>query len=72
MMNRKIKSMIALIACVVITCCAMSACGSSSSNNSKGRVYFLNFKPEVADQWKEVAEEYTKETGVEAVSYTHL
>lgn len=65
MMNRKIKSMIALIACVVITCCAMSACGSSSSNNSKGRVYFLNFKPEVADQWKEVAEEYTKETGVE-------
>lgn len=29
-----------------------------------GSVYYLNFKPEQADQWKAVAETYTEETGV--------
>lgn len=30
----------------------------------KGEVYYLNFKPEVADIWTELAEKYTEETGV--------
>lgn len=30
-----------------------------------GTVYYLNFKPEAADIWEEIAEEYTAETGVE-------
>ena len=30
-----------------------------------GKVYYLNFKPEQADQWVELAETYTDETGVE-------
>ncbi len=30
-----------------------------------GKVYYLNFKPEVAEIWEELAELYTKETGVE-------
>ena len=29
-----------------------------------GAVYYLNFKPEQADQWVALAEAYTKETGV--------
>ena len=29
-----------------------------------GKVYYLNFKPEQADQWVELAKEYTDETGV--------
>jgi len=29
-----------------------------------GHVYFLNFKPEVANVWQEIAAEYTAETGV--------
>ena len=65
MMNRTFKSTLALITCIVMACGVFAACGSANSSNGKGRVYFLNFKPEVADQWKEVAEEYTKETGVE-------
>ena len=28
------------------------------------KVYYLNFKPEQADQWVELAKEYTDETGV--------
>lgn len=30
-----------------------------------GKVYYLNFKPEQADQWVELAKTYTDETGVE-------
>lgn len=30
-----------------------------------GKVYYLNFKPEQGDQWVELAETYTEETGVE-------
>lgn len=30
-----------------------------------GKVYYLNFKPEQAEQWEDLAEAYTNETGVE-------
>jgi raffinose/stachyose/melibiose transport system substrate-binding protein len=43
---------------------AASTSGSSTSSSS-GKVYYLNFKPEQADQWVALAEEYTKETGVQ-------
>lgn len=32
--------------------------------SGEGAVYYLNFKPEQADQWVALAETYTKETGV--------
>lgn len=38
--------------------------GSSPSNDAKGKVYYLNFKPEQDAQWQELAEAYTEETGV--------
>ena len=41
---------------------AASAAASTSSDG--GKVYYLNFKPEQADQWTALAAEYTKETGV--------
>lgn len=31
----------------------------------RGKVYYLNFKPEAADQWAALAKEYTKEKGVD-------
>lgn len=31
---------------------------------AKGQIYYLNFKPEVADIWTELAQKYTEETGV--------
>ncbi|TCD99627.1 ABC transporter solute-binding protein, family 1 [Bifidobacterium longum subsp. longum] len=31
----------------------------------QGQVYYLNFKPEAADQWAALAKEYTKEKGVD-------
>lgn len=37
---------------------------TEASAGGKGQIYYLNFKPEVADIWTELAEKYTAETGV--------
>ena len=34
-------------------------------SSAEGSVYYLNFKPEIADQWEEIAAKYTEETGVQ-------
>lgn len=48
---------------------ALTGCGGGSEeakkDESKGSVYYLNFKPEVAEVWEEVAKKYTEETGVD-------
>lgn len=35
------------------------------AEETQGSVYYLQFKPEAADQWTELAEKYTEATGVE-------
>lgn len=40
------------------------AAGETTSTGT-GKVYYLNFKPEAAQQWEELAAKYTAETGVE-------
>ncbi len=42
----------------------LSMAGCSAKNTSKADVYFLNFKPESADVYKEIAQKYEQETGV--------
>ncbi len=37
---------------------------SQTAASGDGAVYYLNFKPEQADQWKALAETYTEQTGV--------
>ncbi len=37
---------------------------SAAENSSSGSVYYLNFKPEQAAQWEQVADQYTQLTGV--------
>lgn len=39
--------------------------GCAKQTEEEGRVYYLNFKPEVAGVWEEIAQIYTEETGVE-------
>ncbi len=36
----------------------------AKGDDSEGSVYYLNFKPEQADQWQNLAKKYTDETGV--------
>ena len=66
MMNRTIKAAVGMIAIAAMSVGTLAACGgSSSSSDGKGKVYYLNFKPEAADQWAALAKEYTKEKGVD-------
>lgn len=68
----KAKRIIALVAAAAVTVGMMAGCGSSGGKSeggkgekeAKGKVYYLNFKPEQADQWVELAKKYTDETGV--------
>ncbi len=49
----------------------LAACSSPSEEaGGSGRVYYLNFKPEQADDWKNLAAQYTQETGVEVTVET--
>jgi raffinose/stachyose/melibiose transport system substrate-binding protein len=43
---------------------------SSSASSGEGKVYYLNFKPEQADAWVDLAAAYTDETGVEVTVET--
>ncbi len=37
---------------------------ASTNEEAKGKVYYLNFKPEADQQWQDLAKAYTEETGV--------
>lgn len=62
------KKIIAILAVAVLIFTA-SACGKKDTTNTDNpkadnTVYFLNFKPEIADIYKEIANKYDEEKGV--------
>ncbi len=70
MMNKTIK-IIATATAALMMIAGVSACGSDTGGDSdKGRVYYLNLKPEASDKWKALAEEYQKETGIKTTVQT--
>ena len=54
------RKIIALMLSIVCILALFTGCGE----RSKAEVYFLNFKPESADTYKEIAKKYEDETGV--------
>ena len=61
----KIKKLLALaITTVMISGMAVGCGGTSSSEESENEIYFLNFKPEIADVYASIAKDYEEETGV--------
>ncbi len=65
MRMRKVLSVLlasAMVAGMAAGCSTPS--GSGESKDAKGKVYYLNFKPEADGEWQELAKEYTEETGV--------
>ena len=58
-MSKKIISLI-LSVIIVFSLMMLAGCGDNGSNE----VYFLNFKPESADVYREIAKKYEQETGV--------
>lgn len=74
------KKTASIFLCVVLSISsvlAFTACGKNNSNNTLDStssaqkanvtVRYLNFKPEVADIYQKIAQEYEKETGVKVV-----
>lgn len=62
-MNRKSIISMALAATMIAGCSSASGT-SATGSDSKGRIYYLNFKPEADEYWQDLAKEYTEETGV--------
>ncbi|WP_077385105.1 ABC transporter substrate-binding protein, partial [Bifidobacterium animalis] len=60
-----VKATVGLVAIAAMSLTGLAACGGSSADDGKGKVYFLNFKPEAADQWVALAKKYTDKTGVQ-------
>ena len=63
---KKKKRWIGAAGAAILAAAALAGCSSSGAgDDSAGKVYYLNFKPEVTDVWEEIAQVYTEETGVE-------
>ncbi len=58
-MKLKLTSIMTVFACI-LSCLSLVGCGAKS----KSQVYFLNFKPEAASAYEELADKYEEETGV--------
>ena len=58
----KMKKLTAMSMAVMMAATMIPAVPAMAADG--GKVYYLNFKPEQADQWVELAKEYTDETGV--------
>lgn len=56
------KRWLAVAAAAAMTVGMLAGCGQKE--DGQGSVYYLNFKPESAQVWEEIAEKYTQETGV--------
>lgn len=60
------KQLVSVMLCAAMGAAALTGCsGGSKADSSVGKVYYLNFKPEVTDVWEEIAKTYQEETGVE-------
>ena len=64
----KMKKVLSVLLVAAMSLSLLAGCGSSSSDegskDAKGKVYYLNFKPEADEQWQDLAKAYTEETGV--------
>lgn len=63
------KKLLSVALCATMVAGLLAGCGSSSksdkaSSDSKGSVYWLNFKPEADEALQEIAKTYEKENGV--------
>jgi len=68
-MNNKFKKMLGLVLVATMVIGLVTACGNKSENTNSasgkgGEIYFLNFKPEIAETYEKIAKDYEAETGV--------
>ena len=60
------KRLLGTLLSMVLAISALTGCGSADKqqDSDTGSVYYMNFKPEVAEVWEEIADVYEQETGV--------
>ena len=63
-MKKIISILTVAVLLFTITACGKKATTDKNNAKADNTVYFLNFKPEVADIYKEIAQKYEAETGV--------
>ena len=64
----KIRKLLSLgLASTMLASLALTGCGDEEAKDGeeKGKVYYLNFKPEADEAWQAIAKAYKDETGVE-------
>ena len=59
------KKIIALLLAVVMVASMAAMISGCDKAGAKGKVYYLNFKPEADEAWQALAAQYTEETGIE-------
>lgn len=70
------KKLLAVLLGTCMTATLFTGCGNkdskdtASSDDGKGTVYYLNFKPEQDEDWQKLATKYTEETGVKVTVQT--
>ena len=64
------KKLLSFVLCMTTAAMIFAGCSSKKNKDAKdtakGKVYFLNFKPEIAEYYEDLMKKYTQETGVEA------
>ena len=57
------KRLLGTLLSMVLAISALAGCGSANKqeDSDTGSVYYMNFKPEVAEVWEEIAEVYAEE-----------
>ncbi|MGE5249678.1 MAG: carbohydrate ABC transporter substrate-binding protein, partial [Bacteroidota bacterium] len=66
------KKLFTVVSIVLVAAFALAACGTPSAPGtaaapaaaSGGEIYYLNFKPEVAELYQKIGDAYKAETGV--------
>ena len=64
------KKLLSLALVSVLALSSIVGCSGKKDKEEKGEVYYLNFKPEQDQQWKDLAKVYTEETGVKVTVVT--
>lgn len=58
------KKLLSIVLTVAVGTTLFAGCSTTKNTGAAKEIYFLNFKPEIADKYKQIAAEYEKQTGV--------
>lgn len=63
-MNKTLCKVLCIASVAVMGMSCLAGCGGNSTDDSKGRVYYLNRKAEELDTWVKLGKQFEEETGI--------